>query len=503
MSPVIIVGIIVAALLFVFVFIVGYVKAPPDKAYIISGLRRKPKILTGQAGFRIPFFQRKDELFLKQITIEVNTNGRVPTSDFINVSVSSVAKVRICPESDAIELAQRNFLNKLPRDIINDLQDSLVGNLREIIGTMSLKEISQDKETFSTQMKEKASTDMRALGIEIVTFNIQQLEDENGLIKDLGMDNTYSIQKDASISKAVAEQEVAVAQAHANKVANDARVAAQLEIEKKNNELAIRQAELKREADTKRAEAEAAFEIQNQQQRKTIEVESANADIARREREAELAMKEVEVTEKRLEAEIKKKAEAERFRKQQEADAELYERKQSAAAEKVQAEAARYAAEQVAEAVKVAGFADAEAIRAKGLAEAEAIREKAEAMKQYGHAAMTEMVIKALPEVARAVAEPISAIDSIKIFGSDSTGVSGLSGNVPTVMAQAMETVAAATGVDLASIMNAQSMEARITRNVNMTGLPQSEPSTVIMPTTTTVIEPPKDSVTVVEDILE
>jgi len=469
-------GLGVVLLFFVLVFIAGYIKAPPDKAYIISGLRKKPKILTGQAGFRIPFFQRKDELFLKQITIEVNTNGRVPTKDFINVSVSSVAKVRICPDSDAIELAQRNFLNKQPSDIILDLQDSLVGNLREIIGTMSLKDISQDKETFSAQMKEKASTDMRALGIEIVTFNIQQLEDENGLIKDLGMDNTYAIQKDASISKAVAEQEVAVAQAQADKLANDARILAQLEIEKKNNDLAIKQAELKKIADTKRAEAEAAFEIQSQQQRKTIEVESANADIARREREAELAMKEVEVTEKRLEAEIKKKAEAERFRVQQEAEAERFRIEQEASA-------ARFAAEQAAEAVKAEGLAAAEAIRARGLAEADAIREKAEAMKLYEHAAMAEMIVNILPDVARAVAEPIAAIDSVRIFGSDANGVSGLSGNVPTVMAQAIETVSAATGVDLTGIMNAHSMEAKITRNVNMTGLPgsdKSEPTTIV-----------------------
>jgi len=490
METFLLVGLGVAVLLFVLVFIAGYVKAPPDKAYIISGLRKKPKILTGQAGFRIPFFQRKDELFLKQITIEVNTNGRVPTSDFINVTVSSVAKVRICPDSEAIELAQRNFLNKQPADIILDLQDSLVGNLREIIGTMSLKEISQDKETFSAQMKEKASTDMRALGIEIVTFNIQQLEDENGLIKDLGMDNTYAIQKDASISKAVAEQEVAVAQAAADKVANDARVVAQLEIEKKNNDLAIKQAELKKVADTKRAEAEAAFEIQRQQQRKTIEIESANADIARREREAELAMKEVEVTEKRLEAEIKKKAEAERFRVEQEADADLYERKQEAEAKRVEAEAARFAAEQAAEAVKAEGLADAEAIRARGLAEADAIREKAEAMKQYGQAAMAEMIVNILPDVARAVAEPIAAIDSVKIFGSDSGAVTSLSGNVPTVIAQAVETVSAATGVDLANIMNAQSMDAKITRNVNMTGLPKGEGS-------------PAEPTTIVEDIME
>jgi len=476
MEYVLFAGLGVLLLFFVLVFVAGYVKAPPDKAYIISGLRKKPKILTGQAGFRIPFFQRKDELFLKQITIEVNTNGRVPTKDFINVSVSSVAKVRICPDSDAIELAQRNFLNKQPSDIILDLQDSLVGNLREIIGTMSLKDISQDKETFSAQMKEKASTDMRALGIEIVTFNIQQLEDENGLIKDLGMDNTYAIQKDASISKAVAEQEVAVAQAAADKLANDARVLAQLEIEKKNNDLAIKQAELKKEADTKRAEAEAAFEIQSQQQRKTIEVESANADIARREREAELAMKEVEVTEKRLEAEIKKKAEAERFRVEQEAEAERFRIEQ-------EAQASRFAAEQAAEAVKAEGLAQAEAIRARGLAEADAIREKAEAMKLYEHAAMAEMIVKILPDVARAVAEPIAAIDSVRIFGSDANGVSGLSGNVPTVMAQAIETVSAATGVDLTGIMNAHSMEAKITRNVNMTGLPgsdKSEPTTIV-----------------------
>ena len=505
-----IIGIIIGVVVVIVLFAAGYVKAPPDEAYIISGVRKNPRRLVGQAGFRVPFFERKDKLYLKQITITVNTGNRVPTKDFINVQVNAVAKVRICPDSEKIELAQKNFLNKRPETMIADLQDSLQGNLREIIGTMSLREISQDKEAFSHQIKEKASVDMKALGIEIVTFNIMDLEDEKGLIQDMGMDNTYQIKKDASIAKAQAEKEIAVAQAEANKISNDARVDAQLEIERRNTDLAVKEAELKKIADQKKAEADAAFEIEAQTQRRTIETASVNADIARREREVDLKMREVEVAEKVLDAEVRKKAEADRFKQEQEAEARLFVRTKEAEAEKVEverraeaqrvrAEAERYEKEQAAEAIRVAGLAEAEAIKAKGLAEAEAIDKKAEAMKKYGQAAMAEMIVSILPEIAKEVAAPLAAIDSVQIFGGDANGVSGMSGNVPTVMAQTFNTVKAATGVDLMSIMDAHSKDAKITRNVNLTGLPETKAGQKkTVDTGNTATEP----TTIVEEIL-
>ena len=204
----------------------GYVKAPPDRAFIISGLKKEPKILIGRAGIKIPFLERLDKLYLGQMTVDIKTEQSVPTNDFINVNVDAVAKVRIEPTEEGIKLAAKNFLNKNQDQITQDLQDSLQGNMREIIGTLTLKEINTDRDSFSDQVMAKASKDMKKLGIEIVSCNIQNISDENGLIKDLGADNTARIKKDASIAKAQAERDIAIAQAEADKASNDARVLA-------------------------------------------------------------------------------------------------------------------------------------------------------------------------------------------------------------------------------------------------------------------------------------
>ena len=476
-----IIGIAIAAFMVLFL-ILGYVKAPPDRAVVISGLKKRPRMLIGTAGIRVPFFERTDSLYLKQVTVPVISNS-IPTNDFINVNIEAVMKIRICSESETIDRAMTNFLNKSPQEIIKDTQDALAGNMREIVGTLTLKELSQNKDKLSEAIRNAAGEDMRALGLEIVTCNIQNVSDEKGLIDDLGMDNTATIQKDASISRANAERDVAVAKAAADKEANDARVKSQMEIAQKNNELAVREAELQKVTDTKKAEADAAFEIQKQEQRKTIEITSTNADIARAEREVELRRKEAEVKEQALEADVKRKAEAERYRQEQEAEAQLFMRTKDAEAKKIEfereaealrikAEAERHAQEQEAEAVRAKGRAEADAIQAKGVAEAEAIDKKAEAMKKYGQAAITEMIVGVLPEIARSVAEPIAAIGEVKIIGSDANSVAGMSDNVPVLMAKTMESVKAATGIDLEEIVRGDSFDAKTTRNVNFTGIP-------------------------------
>lgn len=223
--------IVVAAV--ILILAMGYVKAPPDRAFIISGLKKEPKILIGRAGIRVPFLERMDKLYLGQMTVDIKTEQSVPTTDFINVNVDAVAKVRIDPTTEGIRLAAKNFLNKSSDQITRDLQDSLQGNMREIIGTLTLKSINTDRDSFSDQVMEKASKDMKKLGIEVVSCNIQNVTDENGLIKDLGADNTAKIKKDASIARAQAERDVAIAQAEANKASNDARVLAETEIAEK------------------------------------------------------------------------------------------------------------------------------------------------------------------------------------------------------------------------------------------------------------------------------
>ena len=478
-----IIGLVAAAITVIAIIVSGYVKAPPDKAYIISGIKKQPKILIGRAGIKLPFFERKDTLVLKQISIDIKTNGYVPTLDFIGVDIDAVAKVRLKTDPEGIKIAMKNFLNLSEEAITKALTDSLQGNMREIIGTVKLKELNTDRKKFGDEVQEKAQTDMNALGVEIISCNIQKIEDEKGLIVALGQDNMSQIQKDASIAKAQAERDVAIAEAEAKRMANEAQVAAETEIASRRNELRIRQAELKRESDVKQAEADAAYEIQQQEQRKTIEVATANANIARQEREIELRRKDVEVTEQTLEADIKKKADADKFARQQKAEAELFERQRKAEAEKferekaaearrVQAEAELFARTQEAEGIRAVGEAEAKAIEAKGVAEAQALEKKAEAMKKYGQAAMIEMIVKALPEMALAIAKPLESIDKVTIIdgAGGGSGVDSVGGYVPSVLARTIETMKEVTGLDLVEVMKAETYDAKVNRNITVNG---------------------------------
>ena len=476
--------VILVVLLVLLIITQGYVKAPPDHAYIISGLRKEPRVLVGRAGLKLPFFEQLDKLYLGQITVDIKTDEYIPTNDFINVMVDAVAKVRVADDPAMLKLAMRNFLNKNSAKIAADLQDSLQGNMREIIGTLTLRAINTDRDSFSDQVMAKASKDMEKLGIEILSCNIQNVTDEHGLIQDLGMDNTSKIRKDASIAKAEAERDIAIAQAAADKASNEARVLAETEIAQKNNELAIKKAELQKASDTKKAEADAAYEIQKQEQQKTIQAATVNAQIAKAEREAELRKQEVAVQQQALEAEINKKADADRYaieqaaaadltRRQREAEAKKYEREKEAEAQKAQAEAQKYAMLQEAEGIRAKGEAEAAAIQAKALAEAEGMEKKAQAYQKYNHAAMAEMMMKVLPEIAGKIAEPLSQIDKITINSGgneDDDGVGNIAGNVPVVMAKLFESMKEATGVDLAEIMKADTYDAKVTRNINLNG---------------------------------
>ena len=461
-----IIAIVVIALIVIFLA-VGYVKAPPDMAFIISGIKKKSKIVIGKAAIRIPFFERLDKLNLRLIPIDVKTSNAVPTADYININVDATVNVKISNEPEKLRLAAENFLNKNTEYSAGVAREVLEGNVREIVGKMKLEEMVSDRQKFATLVKENAEPDLAAMGLDIISFNVQNFVDGNEVIENLGIDNIVKIKKAA-----------------ADKESNDAAVAAQTEIAKKQNELAIKRSELQQEADTKKAMADAAYEIQKEEQRKTIEVTTANADIAKQEREIELKQKEVAVKEQALEAEVKKQAEADKYAAQQKADAALYQRQKEAEAKqfeaqrqaearKAQAEADRFAKEQEAEGIRAVGEAEAAAIQAKGVAEAEAMEKKAEAYAKYNKAAVAEMMIKVLPDVAAKIAEPLGQIDKITIIGGDggNNGVEQVAGNVPAVMAKLFESMKEATGIDLADIVKADTYDAKVNRNVNVSGI--------------------------------
>ncbi len=449
-----VIGIIVAVIAVLAIIASGYVKAPPDKAYIISGIGKKARVVIGKASVKIPFFERLDKLDLSLMSVDVKTASAVPTADYINIMVDAVVNVKVSLSEDGIELAQQNFLNREKAYIITVAREVLEGNMREIVGTMELRDMVSNRQQFADRVKENAAPDLAKMGLDVVSFNVQNFTDSQGVIDNLGIDNISKIQKDASIAKANAERDVAVAQAEADKQANDAKIAANLEIAQKNNDLAIKKAELKKMSDIKQAEADAAYRIQEEEQRKQIEITTANANIARQEKEVELETQKIAIQERRLDAEVRKQAEAKKFEQQQRADADLYTRQkeaeakkyediqnaeaelavqqrdaealyyraeQEAKAQRAKAEAAKFAAEQEAEGIRAKGIAEAEAVRAKALAEAEGLDKKAEAMQKMQEAAILQMYFEKLPDIAKAVAEPLSNIDSITMYGDGNT----------------------------------------------------------------------------------
>lgn len=428
----------------------GYVKAPPDKAYVISGVCKKPRMLIGRAGLKIPFFERLDKIDLGAIQIDVKTKSAVPTADYINVNVDSTVTVKIGSKPEDVELALQNFLNVSREEIGNKVKDLLEGNIREIVGQMPLTAMVSDRKAFAQKVQENAVPDLEKFGLELVSFNVQNFQDDNGVIENLGIDNVEQIRKKAAIAKSDAQREIAIAEAANVKKANDAKAEAETAMAQKNAEVAIKKSELKKQTDTQKAVADAAYEIQKNEQEKAIKVSQTNAEIAQREREVELKAKEIELKERELDAVVRKQADAEKYRIEKESEAELIKRQKEAEAQAYEVEQQAKAQKAKAEADKFSAEQEAEGIKAIGLAEAEAIEKKAEAMAKMEDAAIIEMVLKVLPQMTAAAASPLANVDNMTIYGSD--GGSKMVGDVMQTTNQVFEGLKA-NGIDISSLL--------------------------------------------------
>lgn len=486
---------IAAAAIAVIIFLIILIKscwkvAGTNEVLIVSGMG-KVKRKTGGGIFVIPLLQRVQKMTLENIQVDFTSRNEIPTKDAIHVLVDAVANMAISKDPERQAIAASKFAGYDIRQIREIVIPILEGNIREIISQTNFEDLIRgDKKAFSELVMENVTPNLADLGIDLTTFNIQNFNDKNGVIRDLGIENIEKIKKEAQIAAAKAKSEVAIAQATADKEANDAKVAAATEIAQKQNEFAIKKAELQKEADIKQAEADAAKQIEAEKQRKTREIAEANANIARQEKAIELQEREVAIKERTLEAEIKKTAEAKKYAEQQEADAKLYavqkaaeadlfERQRQAEAAKIEAEkkaeadlalakAEADAQKALAEALKAQGEAEAAAAQAKGLAEAEAIRakaeaeaegllKKAEAMERYGDAAKQDMQLEALkvlytqlPAIAEAVGKGYNGAE-IHLIGNDS---GQLAGNMMSNITQIVEGFKGSTGVDPVSVIS-------------------------------------------------
>lgn len=433
----------VAAAVIAFCFLC-YKKAPPTQAIVVTGFGlSRPKVVCGRGVFVLPIVQRADRLNMRLLKIDVKTpETGVKTKEGVSLWLDSVVTVQVYSENSTVsdeevrnagyddirtyinsrqQSAISNFLGMDEAHINEKINDVLQGNLREIVSEMTVDQILTNRKQMAVSVVENARPDLAKMGLEVVTFNVQDVKDavdamghNHGVIEAIGVEQEELVKKRASIAKAEAERDVSCAKAAAAMAANEKEIEAQTAIAQRNNELELAKSKLK-----------------------------------------------AEVQQRKLDAEVRKQADAELYRRQKEAEAQKYEAERAA-------EAAKFAKQQESEGIALVGKAEAEAIRQKGLAEAEAMKQKAEAYKQYNDAAVAEMMIKVLPEIARSVAQPLSSIDKVSIIGGDASGVSGVSGNVPVLMAQTMEAMKEATGIDMRDIVRANSIEAKTDRNITI-----------------------------------
>ena len=488
MNPWLIVGIVVGAIFVIaaIYFACGYTKASTDEAIIITGLGKR-KILIGKAGMRLPFFQKKNVLSLSLISVDIKTRSSVPTREFININVDAVANIKISSKPELLERAAESLLGKSQEEINNQVIQVLEGNIREIVGSSAIRDMVQDRKGIADKVIANVVPDMEKIGMEVVNFNIQNFTDDNHVIENLGIDNISQISKDAAIAKANANRDVAIAQAQADKEANEANVTSQTTIVEQNTNLALKTAELKVKLDTAKAEADAAYDLEKQNRNKEIAVATTNAEIAKTEREVALSEQQAAVRENQLTAEIKKRADADRYAAETKAQAELFERQKAAEAEKyeleqkaemqkiqaiadkeakaqtaaaleIQAKAEANAQIAKAEAAKQAALAEATGIEAKGKAEAEAIQKKADAMKQYGEAATLKLVLDSgiIPQVVEAyskpMAEAMAKVGNITMYGEGNS--SKLVGEMTNNGTQILEGLNNALGIDVKSVIS-------------------------------------------------
>lgn len=430
----------IAALILLKLFFPRYLKVPPNQALVISGLIRRRyrvkdsdgkivvkkfgyRIVRGGATFIIPILERVDKLNLGLMQVDIKTTQPVPSQEYVSVMVDGVANIKIGSDDVSIATAAEQLLNWEQKDIANIAQQVLEGNMREIIGRMSISDLVQNRDKFAAETSRAAIFDMSNMGLEIINLTIQNFSDQDGVVETMATKNIVEKKRDADIAKAEAEQ-----------LGHKAKMEAEALMAEQEKDLALKQAMFKVDADREKAKADIAYTIEEQRERRQFEEERAAAELVKLQKQTELERQQVEIQREKLNLEIREKAQAEK-------DARIFAAEAEKAEKMAKAEAELYEAQK-----------QAEAILLKGRAEAEAIELKAQAMQKYGQAAMLEMVVDKLPEVARAIGEPLAQTDKIILFGEGAT--TGMTRDVTGSMLQTFEAMKASVGVDIPQLLN-------------------------------------------------
>jgi len=448
-----IIGIIILVFILALIAILSlWKKVPQDKAMIVTGLKKR--VISGGGGLVMPIFERTDKISLENMKIEVRTGGDgAMTAQGVGINADGVAVIKIKSDKDSILSAVEQFNAGSEARTISVIEgiakDVLEGKLREIISKLTVEDIYRDREKFASEVQGNAAQDLAEMGLEIKTFTIRDISDNNGYLQALGKKRISEVKKDAQIAEAEAAKETKIRTAEASRLGEEARLRAETQVAEVIKEKELKVQAFRKEQETSKAVADLAYEIESNKVKKEVTETNMQVEIIRKQKEIELAEQEALRKEKELQATIIKQADAEKYRLEKEADVAKYREIQNAQA---RAESIRMEGASMAESKRLQGMAEVDIIRETGIAEAEAMMKKAEAFKQYNDAAVTQMIIERLPEIAKNVAEPLSKTEKIVVIDSGNGGGGGaskVSGYVTDIISTLPSTVEALTGIDI------------------------------------------------------
>ncbi|MDP4182235.1 MAG: SPFH domain-containing protein [Bacillota bacterium] len=449
--------IVVVVFFLIFSLFSMYRKVPQDKALVVTGFRGR-RVITGGGGIVVPLLERTDIMSLENMQIDIRIDGAL-TSQGVGIIADGVAVVKIKSDKESILSAAEQFntskgLDHMLGVIAKTTQQVLEGKLREIVSKMTVEEIYKDRETFASHVQGVAATELQNLGLELKVLTIKDIADKNGYLEALGKPRIAEVKRDAQIGEANATKETKIKTAEANKEGEAARIQAETQIAEANRDKELKVQSYLKDQQTAKAEADLAYEIKANIVKKDVAETEMQVEIVKKQKEIELAEQEAMRKEKELEATVKKQADAENYRATKNADANRY--KEVAEAE-ARARAIEIEGEAKAKAKRAEGMAEVEIIKAKGEAEALAMAKKAEAFKMYNDAAVTQMIIEKLPEIAQAIASPLAKTEKIVIVDNsgdgNGKGASKVTGYITDIMAQLPETVEALTGMNVMDLL--------------------------------------------------
>lgn len=425
-----------------------YRKVGPNEALIISGGKKRTTVLPdgtkrkigyryrlGGGTFVLPFFETVDILPIEVITLNIKT-PEVLTHGGVPLMAEAMAQVKIDSADNSIRLAAEQFLGAGKEGIKNVSATILEGKMREVMGAMTVEEIYRNRQEFSARVTQAAQNDFQRMGLTMMSFALKDISDTQGYLDALGKPQIVAAKRDATIAEAETEKEAVIKSSEARKEGEVARLAAIALIAKAEWENEAKKAESQVLVNQKKAQADLSYELERFRINQEIKKEESKVKIIEKEQSIKIEELEIGRREKELESNVIKPADARKYQLKAEAEAEEF---------RILSEAKGKA-----EKIKLEGLAESEQLKLKGFAEAEAMLKKANAWEKYNHAALFEMYLNILPELARAVSEPLSKVEKIVVIGGDkSLGTSKITSQVAEVLAQMPEVVKSLIGVDL------------------------------------------------------